>query len=399
MASSTYDEARVPPRQTEASPPRRRRAVLWFVVVAILLGLVGGGIYGFDQFRRKAIADFFASQMRPPTPVTATPAEAGPMPRYLDGIGSLAAVREVHVAPEVAGRVDSITFTAGANVQRGNPLVQLNDAPERADLLGFQASERLATANLDRSRQLATRSFATQATVDENQQALEAARAGIARSQAIIDQKAVKAPFDGQLGLRRVELGQYVGPGDMLVTLTNLDRLYANFTLPEQARAAVRVGQQVELRVDAFPGEVFKGEITAIEPQIDPSTRVIRLQATLANPEHRLLPGMFAKARVVMPPQPDVVTVPETAVDRTLYGDSVFVVQEDGKDADGKPKHKAVQTFVETGPAFGGRISLVRGVQPGDLVVSSGQLKLQNGAPVAIASGDALPIPSTPPTQ
>jgi membrane fusion protein, multidrug efflux system len=185
----------------------------------------------------------------------------------------------------------------------------------------------------------------------------------------------------------------------MLVTLTNLDQLYANFTLPEQARAAVTVGQQVELRVDAFPGDVFKGEITAIEPQIDPSTRVIRLQATLANPEHRLLPGMFAKARVVMPPQADVVTVPETAVDRTLYGDSVFVVQEDGKDADGKPKHKAVQTFVETGPAFGGRISLVRGVKPGDLVVSSGQLKLQNGAPVAIASGDSLPIPSTPPTQ
>jgi membrane fusion protein, multidrug efflux system len=398
MATSTYDDARVP-RQTEARPPRRRRVVLWFVIVAVLLGLVGGGIYGFDQFRRKAIANFFATQVQPPTPVAATPAEIGPMPRYLDGIGSLAAVREVHVAPEVEGRVTEITFTAGASVQRGAPLVQLNDAPERADLAGFQASEKLATANLERSRQLATRSFATQATVDENQQALEAARAGIARSQAIIDQKSVKAPFDGQLGLRQVELGQYVGPGVMLVTLTNLDQLYANFTLPEQARAAVTVGQQVELRVDAFPGDVFKGEITAIEPQIDPSTRVIRLQATLANPEHRLLPGMFAKARVVMPPQADVVTVPETAVDRTLYGDSVFVVQEDGKDADGKPKHKAVQTFVETGPAFGGHISLVRGVKPGDLVVSSGQLKLQNGAPVAIASGDSLPIPSTPPTQ
>src|SRR3954452_20102495 len=137
MATSTYDDARVP-RQTEARPPRRRRVVLWFVIVAVLLGVVGGGIYGFDQFRRQAIGEFFAAQGHPPTPVAATPAEIGPMPRYLDGIGSLAAVREVHVAPEVAGRVDSITFTAGANVQRGNPLVQLNDAPERADLLGFQ---------------------------------------------------------------------------------------------------------------------------------------------------------------------------------------------------------------------------------------------------------------------
>ncbi len=398
MAISTYEDTRVPPGQADRKPSRRR-VVVWFVIVALLLGLVGGGLYGFDRFRAKAIADFFASQVPPPTPVAAVAAELGPLPSYLDGIGTLTAVREVKLAPEADGRVVDIMFEAGARVEAGAPLVQINDAPERADLASYQARERLAIANLERSRRLAQRDFATQATVDENQQQLEDARAGIARSQAIIDQKLLKAPFTGQLGIRRVELGQYVGRGDMLVTLTDLDQLYANFTLPEKDRAAVKVGQTVELRADAFPGQVFKGAITTIEPQIDPSTRVIRVQATLANPDHQLLPGMYVDARVVLPSAGEVVSVPETAVERTLYGDSVFVVREDGKDADGKPKLVAAQTFVETGPAFGGRIAIRRGVETGQLVVSSGQLKLQNGAPVTVAADAALTPPAAPPVQ
>jgi membrane fusion protein, multidrug efflux system len=400
MATTLLEKTQLRPERAERRPaPTRRRTVLWFAVVAVLLALVSGGLYGFDRFRQQAIADFFASQTAPPTPVAAAPAEAGPMPRYLDGIGTLTAVREVTVAPEVAGRVVDIRFTAGATVRVGDPLVQLNDAPERAERASFEARERLAQANLERTSRLVRRDFATQATLDENQALLEQARAGIAQSQAIIDQKLVKAPFDGELGIRRVELGQYVGPGTTLVTLTDLDQLYANFTLPEQDRSAVAAGQRVELRADAFPGETFVGEITAIEPQIDPSTRVIRVQATLANPDHRLLPGMFANARVVLPPEPQVVSVPETAVDRTLYGDSAFAVQADGAGEDGKPKHKAVQTFVETGPAFEGRVSIVRGVEPGALVVSSGQLKLQNGAPIAVTSESALAVPAAPPVQ
>jgi membrane fusion protein, multidrug efflux system len=221
-----------PERAERRSAPTRRRTVAWFAAVALLLALVGGGLYGFDRFRQQAIADFFASQTPPPTPVAAAPAEAGPMPRYLDGIGTLTAVREVMIAPEVAGRVVGIRFDAGASVQRGDPLVQLNDAPERAERASFEARERLAQANLERTSRLIRRDFATQATLDENQALLEEARAGIAQMQAIIDQKLIKAPFDGELGIRRVELGQYVGPGTTLVTLTDLDRLYANFTLP-----------------------------------------------------------------------------------------------------------------------------------------------------------------------
>ena len=398
MASSTFDEAHVPPRPTEASPPRRRRLVLWFAIVAILLGLVGGGLYGFERFRRQAIAEFFASQVAPPTPVAAEPARVGPMPRYLNGIGSLTAVRQVDISPEVAGRVEAIAFAAGASVESGASLVQLNDAPEQADLASYRAAEKLALANLDRTRQLVRRDFATQAKMDENQEALEAARAGIARSQAVIEQKSIRAPFAGRLGLRQVELGQFVSPGDKLVTLTDLAHLYATFTLSERDRSSVSVGQPVELRADAYPDEVFKGEVTAIEPQVDPGTRVMRVQATLANPEHRLLPGMFVNARVVLPPLAEVVSVPETAVDHTLYGNSVFVVTEDGKDAEGKPVHKAVQTFVVTGPLFEGRIAITRGVASGDMVVSSGQLKLQNGAPVVVAA-DAPPLPAQTPVE
>lgn len=397
MASVTYDNAH---RDAESARPKpsRRRVAVWFVIVALLLALVGGGLFAFDRFRAKAIADFFASQVPPPTPVAAEPARLGPMPRYLDGIGTLTAVREVEVSPEVAGRVEAILFEAGTPVAQDAPLVQLNDAPEKADLAIYQANEKLALANLARTQQLVRRDFATQATMDGNQQALEAARAGIARSQAVIDQKVIKAPFAGELGLRRVELGQYVGPGNMLVTLTDLGHLYATFTLPERDRAAVAVGQPVELRADAFPDEVFKGAITAIEPQVDPATRVMRVQATLANTERRLLPGMFVNARVVLPPVDDVVSVPETAVDRTLYGDSVFVVTENGTDAQGKPAHKAVQTFVDTGPVFEGRISITRGVTAGDVVVSSGQLKLQNGSPVIVAA-DAPPLPAKTPVE
>lgn len=397
MATVTYENI---PRDADPARPKpsRRRVAVWFVIVALLLALVGGGLFAFDRFRAKAIADFFASQVPPPTPVAAEPARLGPMPRYLDGIGSLTAVREVRVSPEVAGRVEAIAFQAGSSVADGAPLVQLNDAPEQADLASYQAAEKLALANLERTRQLIRRDFATQAKMDENQEALEAARAGIARSQAVIDQKAIKAPFSGELGLRQVELGQFVSPGDQLVTLTDLTHLFATFTLPERDRSAVAVGQPVELRADAYPGEVFKGEVSAIEPQVDPGTRVMRVQATLANPDRRLLPGMFVNARVVLPPVGDVVSVPETAVDRTLYGDSVFIVAEEGKDAEGKPAHKAVQTFVETGPVFEGRISITRGVAEGDVVVSSGQLKLQNGVPVVVAA-EAPPLPAETPVE
>lgn len=376
--------------------PSRAKTIRRLVIMVVALVVVGGALYGFNEFRKQAIANYFASNVPPPIPIAAAEAKAAPMPRYLEGIGGLAAVHQVTLAPQLAGRVTKILFESGAEVKRGAPLVQLDDAVEQGDLLNYQAMARLADANLRRNRALARNDFATQATLDQFQSQLDQARAGIAKTEAQIAQKQVLAPFDGVLGVRQIDLGQYLQAGTPIVTLTDLETLYANFTLPEQNRGAVAVGQPVEIRVDAFAGRVFEAKITAIEPQIDPQTRTIKIQATLANPGHVLLPGMYANARVVLTPQPDVVTIPETAVDYSAYGESVYVIRADGKTADGKPVLKAIQTFVQTGARHDGMVAILSGLKAGDLVAKAGQVKLHNGAAVRIGTDEVLTIPAKP---
>jgi len=206
----------------------------------------------------------------------------------------------------------------------------------------------------------------------------------------------VRAPFDGELGVRRVEVGQFLSAGTQIVTLTDLSMLYANFTVPEKASAALKVGQTVRILVDAYPGRTFDGEITTIEPQILADTRNIRVQATIANPDHILKPGMFTTTTVVLPDNPPVVTVPETAVDYTLYGDAVFLVTEKKAD-DGSISLAAVRTFVRTGNRVDGKAEILSGVKAGDRVVAVGQLKLQSGAAVSISTDSPPPIPANPP--
>jgi multidrug efflux system membrane fusion protein len=381
-------------------PAPSRRKVLWRLgLVSLALALVGGGLYGFDQFRKTMIAKFFAGNVPPPASVAAEVATVGALPRFLEGIGTLAAVHQVTVAPEVAGRITAILFEPGAMVSAGQPLLQLNDAPDRADLANFHAQEHYAQLTLERARTLAGKNYATQASVDQAQSQMDTARAGGARIEAAIAQKLVRAPFAGQLGVRQVDLGQILAAGTAIVTLTNLDRLYVNFTLPEQARSALQLGQTVALRVSAFPGTSFTGTIATIEPQIDAGTRAIKVQATLDNREHRLLPGMFAAVSVVLPPEPGVVTVPETAIDYSAYGESVYLVRDDGRDAKGEPRLKAVQTFVKVGSHHDGRVAILDGVAAGDRVVSAGQIKLHNGAPVSVSTDSALVQPAQPPVN
>ncbi len=219
-----------------------------------------------------------------------------------------------------AGRITDIMFTAGATVKAGSPLVQLFDGPEQGDLANFKAQSVVAQLQLDRAKQLAARQFGPQATVDQAQAAFDQANAGIAKTEAIISQKLVRAPFDGVLGVRHVEVGQFLTAGSMIVTLTDLSMIYANFTMTEKDSAMLKDGQTVRVAVDAYPGRVFEGKITTIEPQITTDTRNIRVQATIANPDHILKPGMFTTTTVVLPDKPAVITVPETAVDYTLYG-------------------------------------------------------------------------------
>jgi membrane fusion protein, multidrug efflux system len=373
--------------------PVRRRALVWrVVIVALLVAIVLGGLYGFDRFRDKAIADFFANNKPPPTPVAVAPAKVEDVPQYLPAIGTLAAVREVTVAPEVAGRVTTISFDAGVQVKAGDSLVQLNDKTERADLQALQAQARLAELNLARSKELLQRQAAAKATVDQQQAQLDEINANIQKTEAQIGYKLIRAPFNGVLGIRQVDIGQFLGAGTPIVTLTDLSRLYVNFTLPEQARPRVTVGQTVEITNDAFPGRAFAAKVTAVEPQVNAEMRAIKVQATMENPDHLLLPGMFANIRVVLPPQHDVVTIPETAVDFTLYGDSVFVIREE-KGANGAEVLNAVRTPIKTGDRFMGRVVVASGLEPGERVAASGQIKLSNGAPVTIKESSALSVP------
>jgi membrane fusion protein, multidrug efflux system len=378
--------------------PRKRpvRTLLWFVIVGALLAALVGGFVWFNYFRGQMIAQFFANNRPPPASVTVAEAKSEVIPNLLMAVGDLAAVHQVNVTSDVSGRIVDIMFTAGATVKAGSPLVQLFDGPEQGDLASFKAQATGAQLALDRAKQLAARQFGPQSTVDAAQATFDQASAGIAKTEAIISQKLVRAPFDGELGVRHVEVGQFLTAGTQIVSLTDLSTLYANFTVTEKGSAALQVGQIVRIAVDAYPGRTFEGKITAIEPQISADTRNIRVQATIDNPDHILKPGMFTTTTVVLPDKPAVVTVPETAVDYTLYGDSVFLITEKKAD-DGKTSLTVVRTFVRTGNRINGRAEILSGLKAGDRVVAVGQLKLQSGATVAISTDPAPPVPAKPP--
>ena len=379
-------------------PPRKRpvRMLRWFIIIGLGLTLLVGGLVGFNAFRSKMIAQFFANNKPPPAAVTVAEAKSEVIPNLLTAVGDLAAVHQVNVTSDVNGRITEIMFQAGASVKEGTPLLQLFDGPEQGDLASFKAQATMAQLSLERAKQLAARQFGPQATVDQAQSAFDQASAGIAKTQAIISQKLVRAPFDGELGVRKVEVGQYLTAGTQIVSLTDLSNLFANFTITEKDSGQLKVGQVVRIKVDAYPGRLFEGKITTIEPQVSADTRNIRVQATIANPEKILKPGMFATTTVVLPDKPAVITIPETAVDYTLYGDSVFLIAEK-KEADGKTSLTATRTFVQTGNRIEGRAEILKGLKPGDRVVAVGQLKLQSGSAVTISTDPAPPIPAQPP--
>jgi multidrug efflux system membrane fusion protein len=370
------------------------------VVGAATLGVVVV-LVGFKLFVSAKIQAIFGDMAKhpPAIPIAAAEARAEDLPRTLDGIGSVVAVHQVTVAPEIAGRVVQIFFEPGKFVHAGDPLVQLNDKPEQADLLNYRAQARLAQVTLKRAQELIGRQNVPQSTVDADQAALDQANSEIGHSEALIAQKLIRAPFDGQLGLRQTDLGQYLQAGGPIVTLTDLDHLWVTFTLPEQDRPLVAPGQSVDVTVDAFPDRVFHATLASLEPQISTDTRTLKLQATLENPDHALLPGMFAVAHVALPPAKGLVTVPETAVDYSLYGDAVFVLRDSAPDEAGKSVTTATRVFVKTGERSAGRVAILNGLAAGDKVVAAGQIKLVPGSPVTIVPSGTLTPPDHIPTN
>jgi len=390
-------EPKLSGKPIEDKPHKRPvRLVRWFLIVGLLLAAVVSGLVFFKFVFLPNLFKQIFSKPPPPASVSIATAKSETIPNLLTAVGDLAAVHQVNVTSDVNGRITEIRFTAGASVKEGTPLVQLFDGPEQGDLANFKAQLRVAQISLDRAKQLAERQVGPQATVDTAQAAFDQASAGIAKTEAIISQKLVRAPFDGELGVRKVEVGQYLTAGTQIVSLTDLSALYANFTVTEKDSAQLKVGQIVRIAVDAYPGRTFEGKITTIEPQIATETRNIRVQATIQNPDKILKPGMFATTTIVLPDKPPVITVPETAVDYTLYGDSVYLLSEK-KEEDGNTKLTVTRTFVQTGNRIEGRAEILKGVKEGDRVVAVGQLKLQSGSAVTISDNPVPPIPAKPP--
>ncbi len=383
-----------PPSEKPRSAPVRMKR--WLIIVGGALALLVFVFVGFNALRSYMIAKFFASNKPPAVSVSVADVKSEVLPRLLVGIGDLAAVHQVDVTTDVNGRVMEILFTPGASVKAGDPLIQIFDAPDQSDLASFKAQTLAAQLALDRAKTLAAKQFGPQATVDQAQAGYDQANAAVAKTEAVISQKRIKAPFDGDLGVRKVELGQYLSAGTQIVSLTDLSKLYLNFTATEKDRAILNVGQTVRVAVDAYPNRTFEGKITTIEPQITADTRNVRIQATLENPGRILKPGMFATTKVELPPEDAVATVPETSIDYTLYGDSVYLIEETKAD-DGTTGFKATRTFVKTGDRVNGRAVIKSGVKAGDRVVAAGQLKLQSGSAVTISADPPPPIPAQPP--
>ncbi|WP_287804021.1 efflux RND transporter periplasmic adaptor subunit [Diaphorobacter sp.] len=298
----------------------------------------------------------------------------------LQAVGSLQAVREVTLAPDTAGRVTAIHFSAGQVVQEGVTLVQLYDAPEQADRGAAVARADFAQLQLRRSQELASSGAEPRELLEQRKAEADQATAAVRQLDARIQQKNIRAPFTGQLGIRRINVGQYLNAGDAIVTLTQLDPLYVNFTLPQQELSKLAPGARVLVTVDAVPGQVFEAKVSTIEPRIDADTRNVAVQATLSNAGNLLKSGMYATARLTLPATDDAIVLPLTAIQTSASGDSVVLVQE----ADAEGIGKAVAVPVVTGRRLGDDVLVTQGVKAGDIVVVAGQNRLQPGTKVKI---------------
>jgi len=365
------------------------RLFIRMFIAVVLLGGVFGGIWWFNNFRDGMIRQIFAPKDPPAVTVSTARALTETWPRQIEAVGTMQAIQSVDVAPQVSGIVSEIAFEPGQRVKKGDVLVRLDTNVEAADLKRLEAARRMNQLTFDRARQLNEKQFSSQAALDQAKAALDQSEAETARIRALNDQKILRAPFSGVLGVRHVNLGQYVGPGTKLVGLQSLDSLYANLSLPEQRLAEVKVGYSVSIKVDTFRDREFTGKITTIDPQLDQSNRMVLVQATVENADHLLRPGMFASAVISLNRAEQIVVVPKTAVDFSLYGDSVYVVV-DSTDAKGQAMKRVERRAITAGDQRGGLVAVTKGIAAGDEVVTAGQVKLQNNVPVQVDNSIAL---------
>ena len=356
-----------------------KRMIVMLVLMAVVI--VGLGFVKIRQFQ--AMAEQFAAMQPPPDAVTTIVAHQEEWPATLSAIGTVAAVQGVTVSADLPGVVDRIEFDSGRTVQRGDILVHLDTRQEQAQLAAAEAQLELSRLTYERMKGLVAQDAVSRAEFDTAAAAHKQAEARIREIRATMERKTIRAPFGGVLGIREVNLGQYLSGGDAIVPLQSLNPIYVNFGIPQQDAGQMRLGRTVRIAADDAGATQFTGRISALDSVVDPTTRNVQVQATLSNPGARLRPGMFVQTQVTLGDSQRVIALPGSAISYAPYGDSVFVVA-DMKDQSGRTYRGVRQQVVKLGGARGDQIAVLSGIDPGDEVVTSGVFKLRNGSPVQI---------------
>jgi membrane fusion protein (multidrug efflux system) len=384
-----------------------KRSII-FIAVLIFLATLGGGLWYF-QFVVKPgmLKSFILAAPPPPASVAVATARIETWARRLPAIGTLRAVQEIDIAPEIGGVIVSVRVESGQDVEKGAPLFEIDNSVEQADLKNNLAVLKNAGLVLERQRQLIQGGNTAKANYDAAEAARDSAAAAVERVRAIIAQKMLAAPFAGRVGIRKLDLGQYVSPGTGLITLQQLDPIYVDFPVPEKSLGVLKAGQVIDVEVDAYPGQIFRGVVKTVDARVAQESRNVLVRGQLDNPKKQLWPGMFANVNVIAGTPVNVVTLPRTAIAYSLYGDSVFVVKPVPPDtggaqaapANGDAALKIERRAVRTGEIREDSVAIIDGVEPGETIVAEGQLKLQSGARVRIDPAARLDAPAVRPKE
>jgi membrane fusion protein (multidrug efflux system) len=362
------------------------------VTMLVLTALAFGGIFGWKAYIGHAMEESMQAGGIPPVTVSTAEAIETSWTPSIPAVGSLRALQGVDVTPQLEGIITQLHFESGATVKAGDRLAQQYTANDEAQLAGLVAESRLAELNLERARELLPKKLISRFDFDATETALERARSAEQNLRLTIAQKTIRAPFSGRLGIRQVDVGQYIEPGDTIVRLENTEQMLVDLPVPQRYINQLTVNQPLTAVVDAWPNEGFAGRVRALEPQINEATRTVKVQGAIDNPAGRLLPGMFVRIELALSAQNNVITVPKAAVTYSPYGDAVYVVQPDPAGNEGALI--AASVSVMTGASRGDQVAIESGLTTGMIVVTSGQQKLQNGAPVIV--DNAVPVSNQP---
>jgi len=367
-------------------------------ILLIAAAVILGGIFGWHVFMGKMMAKYMSGAATAPQTVATGVAAATSWQAQTRAVGSVRAVRGADLASQASGIVDEISFESGSEVPAGAVLLKLRPYDDPAKLAQLQAAAVLAEQTYKRDQEQFAAQAISQQVLDSDVSTLKSAQAQVTAQQALIDEKTIKAPFAGKLGIRQIDEGQYLTAGTTVVTLQALDPIYIDFYVPQQDLAQLKSGETVAATLDAYPGTRFSGTISSINSKVDGASRNVHVRASFPNADHRLVPGMYANIDIDKGDPATHITLPQAAITYNPYGDTVFLVKQNGVDDKGKPKATVEQTFVTLGATRGDQVAVLSGVAAGDVVVTAGQMKLRNGSPVVVnnsvtPANDASPTP------